>query len=448
MLKSTYRKGDYMQREFEYTLKSWQASGMNKPLMVIGARQIGKTYLIEEFCKNNFEHYLYFNLEKDLDIASIFEETLKPEEIMQKIEVRLEQPIDISSTVFFFDEVQVSEKFITSLKYFCESKENYKIICAGSLLGVKLNRFNSSFPVGKVVLEYMYPMSFKEFLMALGQNMLLEEIRYHYENMTPMPEDLHEKALLLYKHYLLVGGMPEAINDYISHEKDIVKFNRNIVKSIVDMYISDMNKYTINKSESVKIEKVYLSIPRELAKKNRKFQYKLIEEVASKRKFETALDWLNAGAIILSCNKTEKVEIPLKVYLNKDVFKVYYSDVGILNSICEVSIYDIIDEANFMFKGAIAENYVAQELNTMGIPLIYWKSKGDAEIDFLITTREGIIPVEVKAHHRVQSKSLNVYMNKYKPKYGIRLSTKNFGLENNIKAIPLYATFCLRDLKV
>ena len=191
----------------------------------------------------------------------------------------------------------------------------YKIICAGSLLGVKLNRFNSSFPVGKIILEYMHPMSFQEFLMAIGQNMLIDEITYHYQSMTSMPKDLHEKALLLYKHYLIIGGMPEAINNYINCDGDIVKFNRNITKTIVDMYISDMNKYTLNKSESIKIEKVYLSVPKELAKENRKFQYKLIDETASKRKFETALDWLNSSGIVLSCYYTEKVEIPLKVYL-------------------------------------------------------------------------------------------------------------------------------------
>ena len=436
-----------MKRDFENVLYLWKTMNLNKPLMIIGARQIGKTYLIESFCKANFDNYLYFNLEKDKEIAEIFEDTLKPEEIIRKIEIRLEKTIDVSSTVFFFDEVQVSEKFITSLKYFCESKINYRIICAGSLLGVKLNRFNSSFPVGKVELEYMHPMSFKEFLSALGQNMLLEEIFFHYQNMTSMPDDLHEKALMLYKHYLIVGGMPEAINNYIECGGDIVKFNRNIVKSIVDMYISDMNKYTLNKNESVKIEKVYLSIPKELAKENKKFQYKLIEESASKRKFETALDWLNSGGIILSCYYTDKVEIPLKVYLNRDIFKVYCSDVGILNSICDVGVNDIINDTNFMFKGAIAENYVAEELNTMAIPLIYWRSKGDAEIDFLITTNDGIIPIEVKASNRIQSKSLQIYMDKYKPKYGIRLSTKNFGYENNIKSIPLYATFCLSNLK-
>lgn len=436
-----------MKRGFEVTLKNWQALGMNKPLMVIGARQIGKTYTIDKFCKENFENYLYFNLEKDVEITTIFEKTLKPEEIIRAIEVRLEHSIDINNTVIFFDEVQVSERFITSLKYFCESDVNYKIICAGSLLGVKLNRFNSSFPVGKVVLEHMYPMNFKEFLMALGQNMLIEEIEYHYQNMTQMDNDLHEKALLLYKHYLIVGGMPEAIKNYIDCNQNVVDLDREIVKMIVDTYIGDMNKYTINKNESIKIEKVYMSIPRELAKDNRKFQYTLIEESANKRKFETAIDWLNSGAMILSCYNTEKVEVPLKAYLNYNTFKVYYSDVGILNSICDIRLSDIINDTDFMFKGAIAENYIAEELNSMDIPLIYWKSKGNAEIDFLLTTSDGIIPIEVKASKRTQSKSLNVYIQEYKPKYAIRISAKNFGFKNNIKSIPLYAAFCLYDTK-
>lgn len=436
-----------MKRDFESVLAEWKNSGTSKPLMIIGARQIGKTYIIEKFCKDNFDDYVYINLEKDKNLSTIFEDTLDPEEIIRRIEIRMEKAINIQSTVLFFDEVQVSEKFITSLKYFCESANHYQIICAGSLLGVKLNRFNSSFPVGKVIMQYMHPMSFKEFLEAAQQNMLIEEIRKHYKSMMPMDPDLHEKALMFYKHYLIVGGMPEAINDYLENKQDIMKFNRDIVKMIVDMYISDMNKYTFNKSESVRIEKIYLSIPKELAKENKKFQYKLIEEGASKRKFATALDWLNSGGIIITCYSTEKVEIPLKVYLNNDVFKVYYSDVGILNSICDVGISDIISDTNFMFKGAIAENYVAQELNTLNIPLVYWKSRGDAEIDFLLTTPEGIIPIEVKAATRTQSKSLKVYMDKFQPKYGIRLSMKNFGYESNIKSIPLYATFCLAELK-
>ena len=437
-----------MKRTFEETMLSWKKAGMNKPFMLIGARQIGKTYLVKKFCKENFQNYLYFNLEQDAEIAAIFETSLNPEEIIKNIEIRLERKIDIENTILFFDEVQVSERFITSLKYFCESEEPYKIICAGSLLGVKINRFNSSFPVGKIVLEYMHPMSFKEFLMALNQNYLMEEILNHYQNMTAMPQDLHDKALTLYRHYLITGGMPEAINNYIENNQDIMSFNRNIVKSIIDMYLSDMNKYTINKNESIKIEKVYLSIPNELAKENKRFQYNLIEESASKRKFETALDWLNASSIILSCYNTEKPEIPLKAYINRDIFKIYYSDVGILNSLSEVGIKDIMCDTDFMFKGAIAENYVAEELNVLNFPLIYWKNRGDAEIDFLITTNDGIIPIEVKASNRNQSKSLKIYMDKYKPNYGIRISTKNFGFENNIKSIPLYAVFCIKDLKM
>lgn len=436
-----------MYRIFENDLKKWQKKGMKKPLMVVGARQIGKTYTIEKFCKDNFDNYFYFNLEKSDNIREIFETTIIPEEIIAKIEVRIEKTINIASTVLFFDEVQVSEKFIMSLKYFCESEKEYKIVCAGSLLGVKLNRFNSSFPVGKIDLVYMHPMNFQEFLIACNQNKLLEEIEKHYHSLEKMDNDLHEKALLYYKHFLIVGGFPEAVTDYIINKQNIVAFDRKIIKLIIDMYISDMNKYTLNKSESIKIEKIFNCIPKELAKDNKKFQYSLIENNASKRKFETALDWLNASSIILSCYNTNKVEIPLKVYLEYDYFKIYYSDVGLLNSLCDIGINEIINDLPFMFKGAIAENYVATEFNFYEIPLIYWKSKNDAEVDFLITTNEGIIPIEVKASDKVTSKSLKIFMDKYKPKYGIRISTRNFGFENNIKSIPVYATFCLKDLK-
>lgn len=434
-----------MQRLFDRELIEWKNGGMQKPLMIIGARQIGKTYTIETFCKENFTNYLYFNLEKQEDITNIFEKTIDPEIIIREIETRLEKTIDAENTILFFDEVQVSERFITSLKYFCESEVNYKIICAGSLLGVKLNRFNSSFPVGKVALKYMRPLNFQEFLRACGQNKLIDTIKEHYQSLSPMDTDLHEKALQYYKYYLIVGGMPEAVNDFLSNNQNIVAHDRNIVKTIVEMYINDMNKYTFNKSESVKIEKVYKSIPSELAKENKKFQYSLIEESASKRNFETALDWLNSSSIVVSCYMTNKIEIPLNVYLDNNTFKVYYSDVGILNSMCNLGVNDIMNDTNFMFKGAITENYIATEFTSLDIPLIYWRNKGKAEIDFLMSTNEGIIPIEVKT--KPQPKSLNVYMDKFKPVYGIRVSMKNFGFDGNIKSIPLYAVFCLENLK-
>jgi len=265
--------------------------------------------------------------------------------------------------------------------------------------------------------------------------------------MIAMDSDLHEKALFYYRQFLIVGGMPEAVNDYINNNQNIVAFNRKIIKLITQMYISDMNKYTLNKSESVKIEKVYNSIPKELAHKNKKFKYSLIEANASKRKFETAIDWLNASSIIISSYLTNKIEVPLKAYLDSNTFKIYFNDIGILNSMCDIGINEIVNDLPFMFKGAIAENYVAVEFNFYNIPLIYWKNNNEAEIDFLLTTDEGIIPIEVKASDRIKSKSLGVYMDKYKPKYGIRISTKNFGFENNIKSIPLYAVFCLENLK-
>lgn len=436
-----------MYRLFEEELSLWQKNGMNKPMMIIGARQIGKTYTIDKFCKNNFDNYLYFNLEKMNDIRSIFEKTIVPEDIIREIEIRIEKTIDVTNTILFFDEVQVSEEFITSLKYFCESELPYKIICAGSLLGVKLNRFNSSFPVGKVDMLNMYPMNFKEFLIALGQDKLITKIEECFKDMRALDNDLHEKALTLYKHYLIVGGMPEAVSNYIEHDGNIVAFDRKIINIIIETYLSDMNKYTINKSESVKIEKVFKTIPKELAHENKRFKYSLIEDGASKRKFQTAIDWLNASSIIISCYNAKKQEIPLKAYIEEDVFKIYYSDVGILNSMCDIGINDIMNDTPFMFKGAIAENYVASLLRFYDIPLIYWKSNNESEIDFILTTDDGIIPVEVKATNRITSKSLGIYMEKFKPRYAIRISMKNFGYENNIKSIPLYAAFCLEKLK-
>ena len=432
-----------MYREFEETLKKWKNDGSKKPLMVLGARQIGKTYTITKFCQDNYSDFIYFNLEKDEWLKDIFEKTIDPKEILFNIEIRLEKKIDLEKTIFFFDEVQVSERFITSLKYFCEYPEKNNIICAGSLLGVKINRFNSSFPVGKVFIEKMYPLNFKEFLIATNHSNLLKEIELSYSLLKPMDNDLHEKALLLYKNYLIVGGLPEAVLNFINNNQDIMLFDRNIASSIVNMYINDMTKYTLSKNESIKIEKVYKSIPKHLAKENKKFQFKIVENDANKRKFASAIEWLMASQIILSCYLTNKIEIPLKTYIDEDYFKIYYSDVGILNSVSGILPKDIILNTNFMFKGAIAENYVACEFVNKNIPLIYWRSKADAKIDFLINNADGIIPIEVKTNDNNMSKRLRYYMEKYKPKYAIRISTKNFGFENNIKSIPLYAVFCI-----
>lgn len=431
-----------MKRKFYDVLMNWKAKNINTPLMVVGARQIGKTYIINEFCKNEFEDYIYINLMEKQSIVKIFEEDSDFETKVKKIELELNRKIIAEKTIVFIDEIQESEKAISYLKAFCESNSHYRIICAGSLLGVKIHRFKSSFPVGKVQIEFMHPMDFEEFLIALDKQMWVDEIKRCYNTLKEI--SIHNKLIDIYRTYLCIGGMPAAILEYKKVNEDILLWNKNILNNIVLSYLADMNKYTLNNNESIKIEKVYNTIPSSLSKENKKFKYADIEKGANKRQFETAIDWLEASQMIYKCKYVNKIESPLKVYAQEDIFKLYVSDVGILTSLLEIQFSEILLNENFMFKGAIVENYVAQAFRTNNISLYYWNSGNKAEIDFLLYNKDGIIPVEVKAGDNTQSKSLNIYKEKYNPKYSIRISTKNFGFNNNIKSIPLYATFCIK----
>lgn len=419
----------------------WKNTTINIPLMVVGARQIGKTYIINEFCKNEFEDYIYINLMERQRVVKIFEENSDFEIKVRKLELELNKKIIPEKTIVFIDEIQESEKAISSLKAFCESNLNYRIICAGSLLGVKIRRFNSSFPVGKVQIEVMHPMDFEEFLIALDRQMWVDEIKRCYNELEEI--SIHDQLIDMYRAYLCVGGMPAAVLDYKNVNEDILLWNRNILKNIALSYLADMNKYTLNNSESIKIEKVYNTIPTSLAKENKKFKYSNIEKGANKRGFESAIDWLESSEMVYRCKYVNKVEIPLKVYAQEDTFKLYLSDIGILTSLLEIQFSELLLNEEFMFKGAIVENYVAQAFKSNNISLYYWTSGNKAEVDFLLYNKDGIIPVEVKAGNNTQSKSLNVYKEKYCPKYAIRISTKNFGFTNGIKSIPLYAVFCI-----
>lgn len=430
-----------MKRKFYDVLINWKNRNINTPLMVIGARQIGKTYIINEFCNNEFEDYVYINLMEKQSIVKIFEEDSDFEVKVKKLELELNRKIIPGKTVVFIDEIQESEKAISSLKAFCESNLEYRIICAGSLLGVKIRRFKSSFPVGKVQIEFMHPMDFEEFLIALDKEMWVDEIKKCYENLEEI--SIHEKLIEMYRTYLCIGGMPSAVLDYKNTNEDILLWNENILHNIVLSYLADMNKYTLTNSESIKIEKVYNTIPSSLAKENKKFKYVDIEKGANKRSFESAIDWLISSEMVYKCKYVNKVEQPLKVYAQDDIFKLYLSDVGILSSLLEIEASEILLNQTFMFKGAIVENYVAQAFVANNISLYYWNSGNKAEVDFLLYNKDGIIPVEVKAGDNTQSKSLNIYKEKYNPKYSIRLSSKNFGFANGIKSIPLYATFCI-----
>lgn len=431
-----------MYRKIKEDLNKWK-NDFKMPLMLIGARQTGKTYILDEFCTENFENYIYINLDKDSQIAEIFENTIDPKQIIEKIEIIKNVIINPENTILFLDEIQVSERAITSLKYFCESNEPYKIVCAGSLLGVKINRFKSSFPVGKVDIKYLYPMNFEEFLIALNENKLIKEIKSHYNTNEPLINSIHEKALDLYKKYLVLGGMPAIINNFISNDCNIAHVNFDLQDQIITSYLADMNKYTEN-SESIKNSQIYNAIPKELARPNNTFKYSIVDSSARKIRYESSLDWLLSSNMILKCNLATKNESPLKAFTNEEKFKIYLSDTGLLRALSNLDYSEIILDKNQMYKGVLTENYIAEEFYSKQKELYYYNFN-KYEIAFIIKINGNIIPIEVKSGKRTNSKSLNEYIKKYNPKYSIRISSKNFGLENNIKSVPLYAIFCITN---
>lgn len=307
-----------MKRKIYSELLNWKEKGIEKPLMVIGARQIGKTYIIKEFCKAEFKNYIYINLLEHSEIIKIFNEEINVEEKFKRMKIYLDKDIELKNTIIFFDEIQESEEIISALKYFNESSDPYKIICAGSLLGVKLKRMKKSFPVGKVKIINMYPMDFEEFLIANENEELLKEIKKCYANTEPMSDVLHRKALELYKLYLCIGGMPEAVKNLISNNKDILKFDNTIISDIIESYLNDMTKYVENKSETVKIEKIYKSIPAQLGNMSNKFQYGKIDSNSRKRDYESSLNWLLSSTMVQKSNLLGKVEIPpLRFYYTR-----------------------------------------------------------------------------------------------------------------------------------
>lgn len=431
-----------MKRKIYEKLLKWKNENMKMPYMLVGARQTGKTYILKEFCQKEFERYVYVNLENMQNIREIFEKTSIPEEIIINMEAILNIDIDVENTIIFLDEIQVSEEAIMSLKYFCESQKEYKIVCAGSLLGVKINRFKSSFPVGKVWIDYLYPMNFEEFLIAINEEKLLKMIEQSYKTMKPMLEGLHEKALKYYYDYICIGGMPAAILDYIKNGGNVLKFNEEVNEIILTSYMADMAKYTINQ-ESIRNAKIYNSIPAQLGKENKKFKYSLVEKSARAREYESSLNWLISSNMVIKCNSVKMPKSPLKAYIDEN-FKIYLSDIGLLRTLSKISINEILLNKNMLYKGILAENYIAEILYAKNRESFYWQiNSGMYEVDFLINVDGDIIPIEVKASDNTTSRSLNYYVNRYKPKYSIRLSTKNFGFSNNIKAIPLYAAYLI-----
>lgn len=437
-----------MHRKFYEEIEKWDKQNNKLPLMVIGARQVGKTYIIDKYCKENYENYLYINLMEEKNYVELFSRKISFKEKLKILEADFNQSFASLNTIVFIDEIQESEEFIESLKFFAESDKRYNIICAGSLLGVKLKRLKSSFPVGKVTIKEMYPMDFEEFMIAIKKEKYLEIIEEAFNNDKPIVDIVHEELLRILYSYIYLGGMPGVIANYIENNQNLATMNSNIIKDIITSYFNDMNRYNNNKKEAIRIERIYKDIPSQLAKENQKFTYANIDTHDNrKRDYITALDWLIASKLVINSYQIQKVEYPLKGYIDLDNYKLYLSDCGIMSTMLELTSFDILTDGDYPYKGVIIENYIACELIKMGYSLYYWsrqgKNKGNAELDFIIQNGNNIIPIEVKAGVKIQSKSLETYKELYKPIYSIRISAKNFGFENNIKSIPLYAVFCL-----
>jgi predicted AAA+ superfamily ATPase len=403
---------------------------------------VGKTYLINEFGKTQYKNLVYVNFETNRRIASFFDEDISPKRLLALIGGAVNQKIESPGTLLFFDEIQVCERALTSLKYFREEAPQIHIIAAGSLLGIAVNREAYSFPVGNVESLTLYPMTFEEFLLALGKEGLRAEIRSCYDSNQPMPRGLHSELMELYKFYLITGGMPQVLNNFIQNN-DFSEV-RTIQNEIMNNYIADMAKYA-SAGDSVKIRACYNSIPTQLAKENKKFQYKVVKSGGSAALFGMAIEWLNFSGIALKFQRILHAEAPLAVYADPGSFKLYMGDPGMLTMKAGIETSLILSplEPGTRFMGAVAENYTAAALTASGHPLYYWQSDNTAEVDFLLQKEGRVIPLEVKAGVHSKSRSLAVFREKYKSEYAIRISALNFGFENGIKSVPLYAVFCI-----
>lgn len=430
-----------MKRNAMNDLINWKDKKNRKPLLLYGARQVGKTYLVKEFGNTYFEDMIYINFETNNLVGKIFENDINVQNIIKNLELFFGKKIIKEKTLIFFDEIQRNTRALSSLKYFCEDANDYFVVAVGSLLGVHINQKDYSFPVGKVDFLTIYPLSFDEFLLNSGYDGLIQEIKDCYNSNKKLDDTIHEKALDLYYNYLTLGGMSEVVNDYLVNKSLIgaIDYQKNIVES----YKNDITKYCENTNLANKVIAAFDSIPIQLGKDNKKFQYKLIQKGGTSSIFGDSIDWLLNAGIVNKCIKT-KIGIPLKMYEEVGSFKLYMNDVGLLTNLSEFPLYLLKnrDAANDLMIGMLTENYVATTFKINGLNLNYWKNEFDSKIDFILQSNNGnIIPVEVKTSIHTKSRSLNNYMNEYNPLYAIRISSKNFGFENNIKFVPLYAVF-------
>lgn len=425
-----------MQRNVTKQLIEWKSKSNRKPLIVMGVRQCGKSFIIDSFGKNDYEDVATFNFEKQEALSEIFESDYDVNRIIFELELFWGQKIKAGKTLIFFDEIQACSKAITSLKYFCENAPEHHIICAGSLLGVKLSN-ESSFPVGKVEFINMYPMSFDEFVRANGEEMLADYIS-DFDTGKKIPEVIGNKLNNLLKQYYVTGGMPEVVKIWCETQ-DIQEVEKK-QQEIIDGYEFDFAKHAPIK-DFPKLAAIWKSIPIQLARENNKFMFGHVKKGWRSKDLEDALEWLiNAGLAYKVC-QIEKPFLPLSAYEKPTAFKLYLCDIGLLRKMSNVPYQAILDTSKIYteFKGAMTENYVMNELvKNVANPLYYWTSGNSAEVDFVIQIDSDIIPIEVKSEKNVRAKSLAEYRKKYNPKYSVKTSMK---IETNgieVLNIPLY----------
>ncbi len=417
-------------------LYKWKASKRRKPMVIEGARQVGKTWLMKEFGSKAYADTVYINFDSNSVMADLFASDLDTNRLIMGLELYAGRKIDPENTLLIFDEVQEVPRALSSLKYFYENAPQYHIICAGSLLGIALHE-GTSFPVGKVDFLKLYPLSFKEFLMATGNERFAELLDKRDYSMITSFKQTYIDAL---KHYYFIGGMPEAVQSF-SEDKDFNEV-RNIQKRILAAYEQDFSKHAPNEIVP-KLRMVWNSIPSQLSKENKKFVYGLVREGGRAKEYETAIMWLCDCGLVHKVSRVNGAGIPLKAYEDLKAFKLFLVDVGLLSCMTGLRQRTLLDgNALFVeFKGALTEQYVCQQLKTISDIGIYYytNDRGSCEVDFVIDSGEQVIPVEVKAEVNLRAKSLKTYRERFNPEISVRTSMADYKQEDWLVNLPLYA---------
>ncbi len=423
-----------MKRFITEKLIEWKNSRNRKPLILKGARQVGKTYILKEFGDNNYDNVAYFNFDHDDGLSELFLSTKDPKRIIEQLSLVAGKKINPDTTLIIFDEIQECPNALNSLKYFCEEAGEYHVACAGSLLGIRLSK--TSFPVGKVDFLNLYPMTFSEFLIADNSQNLVDVMRQTRE-VKEIPKIFETQLIEKLKIYYIIGGMPEVVHSWVN-DKDIEKVNK-IQKNILDSYESDFSKH-VDVSDANKISLIWNGIPSQLARENKKFVYQVIKEGARAREYESALNWLNDADLISKCYLISKCAFPLKAYNDLSAYKIYMNDVGLLRRMSNLD-SSIILEGNKLleeFKGAFTENYIANVLKYLLDEAPNYYTFDRSEIDFVIQRKNKIIPIEVKSDKSTNHNSLTKYNSNNDNEISIRFSLNNLNRNGKIINIPIY----------